>query len=71
MVHVRGETLKIKEFINTVARHYHFIFTVNQILFAATLFRGLLSIKWFANTNVRAQALSRAVLLYQPFDKIH
>lgn len=39
----------------------------HQILFAATLFHGLLSIKWFAKTNVHDQALSGAVLLYQPF----
>lgn len=38
------------------------LYTVNQLLLAATLFRYQLSINWFTMTNVYDQALSRPVL---------
>lgn len=41
-----------------------FLYTVNQLLFATTLFRDLSEMNWFAVTNFRDQALSTPVFHY-------
>lgn len=52
------------------AKLYFFLLNpVNQLLFASNLLCNLHPINWFATINVHSQALSRPVLLKEPYDK--
>lgn len=47
--------------LNSHMSELHLSETVNQLIFATTLFHYLLPINWFVTTNIRDQALSRHV----------
>lgn len=54
---------KVSKLTYPMLPHYlTLLYTVNQLLLVATLFRDQLSINWFTMTNVYDQALSRPVL---------
>lgn len=61
--------LLLVENTNSLVRSKNYVkITVNQLLFAKILFCDLKLINWFMTTNIFDQALSRPVLLQQPYN---
>ena len=48
----------------TQLKQQHTVYTVNQILFATTLFRNFPKINWFATTYFRDQAFFKITIIW-------